>query len=278
MAKGFHAILKNALLQSLGCLSLRNPGDTASKPAISASADGQIAFHNNQRVIDHKFEGDPVTSKKAGGAATGTAGDENVMLFPNFRLEYHIVGTQTILAPVATAKGLNISMDQADNDGVELCPGILTTTAQKATVGATPAFFFETTVDVANVSGTDCLLVGVRKLEAYQAAAEDDYDEMFALRYNNGDLFTSIIDNGATTVNTDTTDNIADATALKIRINVSAAGVCTLLLNGQAPTTAQALTFDAAEVVVPFIFLRHSSGVAGTVDVKNWRFGLQSSE
>lgn len=214
------------------------------------------------------------TAASGGGAATGTGGDENLLGMGMNTFMYHILGTQTILSPVQHASGLNIGMDQADNDGVEITQGISSAAKHAFTVGTDAAFFFRCKFSIADVSGTDDCAIGFRKAEAYQANI-DDYDEMAALNVISGNITIETILNAAATSATDTTDDWADAATHTLQVNVSNAGVVTFLIDGIAPTTTSAFTFDDAEVVVPFFYFLNASDVAGEVVIQEWEVGLQ---
>lgn len=218
------------------------------------------------------FNADPATSKKAGGAATGTAGDENVMVFPENAFEYHILGTQTILAPSLTATGLNIGMDQTDNDGVEISQGIFSNAKHAYTVGTDGAFFLSVQFKIADVSGTDDCAIGFRKAEAYQANI-DDYDEMAALNVISGNITIETILNNASTTSTDTTDDWADGETHTLTVIVDAEGAVYYEIDGAVPTTTASFTFDEGEVVVPFLYFLNASDVAGAVELITWECG-----
>lgn len=234
-----------------------------------------------QRIF-HEFRSEPVTSKRLGGAATGTAGDRNIMLLPpngpnqpGLAAEWHVKGTQTILTPSLGTNGLNLGMDQTDNDGIEVLPGGITARSPLAfVVGTDRAFFFEVKAQIEDVSGADPFLIGFRKAEASQADW-NDYAEAAYLGIVAGDIKSSTILTGAATVDTDTTDNAADATPLTFRVNVSGAGVVTYLVNAAAPTTVAAYTFPNGTVVVPSIYFLHGSDVAGTVELVHLDVGRQ---
>lgn len=212
------------------------------------------------------------------GDPTGAAGDENRMISAQGNyFEYHIIGTQSILCPAFDANGLNISMDQASGDGVELTQGITARSRGAFTCRvAEKPFTFRVQASIADASGAAEFAVGFRKVEAYQAAL-DDYDELVCLNMigtPGSDTFGNInietILNGGTTSTTDTTDNWADAATVSFTVNVSDAGVVTFEIDDAAPTTTAAFTFDNAEVVIPFVYFKHSSDVAGTVYLKSW--------
>lgn len=210
-----------------------------------------------------------------GGAATGNAGDENYLTVGLETFEYHSLGAgQTILYPQKVATGLDIGMDQLDNDGVEIGCGIVANTPCARTVGTDAASFLRVKFSIADVSGTDDLAVGWRKAEDYQANV-DDYDEMAALNVISGDIKIETILNAAATVTTDTTQNWADAETHTLEVLVSAAGVVTYKIDGAAPTTTAAFTFDTGEVIVPFIFFLNATDLAGAVVIQEFECGFQ---
>lgn len=128
----------------------------------------------------------------------GTAGDENLLIFDDNIFEYHILGTQTIPAPVRSATGLNIGMDQTDDDGVEITQGILANSRSAFVVGTSKAFCLKVEIAIPDVTGTDDCAVGFRKVEAYQANI-DDYDELAAINIISGAISTeTILNDGAT--------------------------------------------------------------------------------
>jgi len=247
------------------------------KPLLKLDANDELVVLHpmKQQKWDMASMPVPLIVKKTGaGAATGTAGDENLIMWPGLTLEYHVLGTQTIVAPSMAATGLDLnSLDQTADDGAEYCPGILASSPHVFTVGTDPAFMMRAKLSIADVSGTDDLAVGFRKLEAYQANV-DDYDEMAALNVIAGDIKIETILNGAATTTTDTTDNWADAETKELEIHVSAAGAVTYLIDGVAPTTTAAFSFDSGEVVVPFIYVLNDTDVAGAVVLKELEIRL----
>lgn len=210
----------------------------------------------------------------ANAAPTGATGDENIMVFPEGTLEWHVLGTQTILAPVLQATGLQVNQDATDDDGIEICGGILACNKLAFTVGTDPAFYAKMKFSIADVSGTDDCAFGFRKVEAYQANI-DDYDEMAVLNVISGDIKIETILNDGTTTTTDTTNNWADAAEHELEVRVSAAGVVTYKIDNLTPATVAAFTFDDAEVVVPFFYMLNSSGLAGNIILTHFECGPQ---
>ena len=220
------------------------------------------------------FNSNPVTAKIGGGAATGTAGDENCLIVNGTSFEYHILGTQTIVAPSMIATGLNISMDQTADDGVEIGQGITAGAKQAYTVGTDGACYLKVTLDIPDISGTDDCAVGWRKAEAYQANI-DDYDELASLNVISGAIYIETILNGGTTTSTDTTNTWADAATKTLEVYVSSAGVVTYKIDGVVPTTVASFTFDDAEVIVPFFYFLHHTDLAEETALIEWDCGLQ---
>jgi len=138
----------------------------------------------------------------ARGAPTGAAGDENVLMFPEGTLEWHVIGTQTLVGPRLAATGLDVSQDLANNDGAEYSGGILASNKMTFVVGTSPAFFARMRFTMADVSGNDECAFGFRKAEAYQASL-DDYDALACLNNISGDINVETILDGATNVTTD---------------------------------------------------------------------------
>ena len=230
----------------------------------------------DRRYVHTYFETRPLAAKANGaGACTGATGDTNLLMLPwGVPFEYHIKGAgQTIVCPVIGTAGLDVSLDQTDDEGVELSCGITALSPLAFVVGTDPAFFCRLKFSIADVSGTDDCAFGFRKAEAYQAAI-DNYDEMACLNVISGDIkIETILNNGATTT-TDTTDNWADAETKTLEVHVSAAGVVTYKINGAAPTVTAAFTFDSGEVLVPFFYFLHAADLAGAVELIEFECGL----
>ena len=235
--------------------------------------------------IYHEFRGDVLTSKRLGGAATGATGDRNLLLSPGWgfqqplALEYFILGAgQTILAPVLTANGLNIGLDQAAAEGLELTMGINARSPVAFVVGTDRPFYFAVRVKVEDASGVNPLLVGFRKAEAYRADF-NDYDEMAAIGIQgtadpNTIKLATILNNAATVV-TDTTNTWADLAAKTLKAKVGANRAVTYELDGAAPAAVAAYAFDAGEVVVPFVHLLNAADLGGAVELISWDCGYQ---
>jgi hypothetical protein len=158
---------------------------------------------------------------------------------------------------------------------VEISQGITATSRSAFTVGTHDAFI-RVKLNVADVSGSDDCAVGFRKAEAYQAAI-DNYDEMAALNLISGTInIETILNNGATTT-TSTTDTVADGVDVELEVRVDNGGVVSYVIDGAAPTTTAAFTFDDGEVIVPFLYFLHATDVAGVVLLKEWECGTFQS-
>lgn len=250
--------------------------------AVSPNKINQYQYSQsiNRRVWDNKyifenFQVNGAVSKVGGGASSGTAGDENVLILPTTAFEYSILGTQTITAPVITASGLNLgSMDQTANDGLELNHGTLSSQIPSFIVGTDPAFFLRARFSIEDVSGTDDCAVGFRKVEANQANV-DDYADMAVLNVIAGNINIETIVGGAATVTTDTTNNWADTETHELVIYVSDTGVVTYTIDGSAPTVTAAYSFTTGLNVMPFFYFLQDTDIAGAVPLMQWECGYQ---
>ena len=223
------------------------------------------------------FREPPLFAASVGtGNPGGTAGDENLMLCNETTWRYHIIGTQTALKPVWTSTaiggGLNIGMDQTDGDGVEFSTGV-SARAPFVLVSGTSGGYFEVDLTVQTVAGLEDMAVGWRKASAF--AALDGYTDVACLNMQAGDVKIETILNDAATTTTDTTLNMTDGQQIRMRIDVSTAGVVTYSvgvdttsINGPAaspPATTAAFTFDSGDYLLPFIYMKHNSTVGGDV-------------
>lgn len=240
-------------------------------PSNVSTNEKEQVEQNGKHTFDN-FSTQPVTAAVAGGAASGTANTANALFSGKNGFEYVAKGTQTITAPKKVTGGLDINMDQTDNDGIEITEGNFTDAQRSFTIGTSKDFFLRVKFSIEDVSGTDDCLVGFRKVQAYGANV-DDYTDVAALNVISGAINIETILNNAATTTTDTTDTWADLETHELKVNVSKAGVVTYEIDGVAPTVTAAFTFDSTDVVIPFIFMLNSSDVAGAIIVKEYECG-----
>ena len=241
---------------------------------ISAALGASERLQNNWKYTYQAFTATPTFSDGDGDGAAGASG-VNLCQTDRNLFEYNMLGTQTLTIFSLGSAGLDVSLDQTDNDGVEITQGITSVSRAAFTVG-TDEFFAACKFTIADVSGTDDCAFGFRKAEAYQANI-DDYDEMAALNVISGNINIETILNGGATTTTDTTDNWADAEAHTLEVRVDLAGRVVYLIDGALPTTTAAFTFDASEIVLPFFYFLHASDVAGAVQLQTWEVGTFES-
>lgn len=223
--------------------------------------------------IFSNFRQEPFSSKRGGGAATGATGDRNTLLVPNGSdhsagFEWHVKGTQTILAPSLGTNGLDIGMDQFLADGLELHNGLTSRCPVALTVG-THSGFVSAKVKIEDVSGCANLLLGFRAAAAY-AADHNDYTDLAAIGCVAGAIHCVTILNNAATVSTDTTNTWADLAEKRISVLVSRSGVVSFEVDEAKPTTVPSFTFDSGDVLVPFLVFTHAADLAGAVELTEW--------
>ena len=221
----------------------------------------------------------PVTSKVGGGAATGTAGDNNVLGSGQAIYEWFVIGTQTILAPKIDAFGLNLaSQDATAGDGIELCQGIQALSPSSFVIGTDAAFYMQTEFKVEDASGCNPLIVGLRKAAAFDATLAN-YTDFVSIGIvgtanpNTIKIQTQIATGGVVT--TDTTQTWADAATHRLGIYVSAAGVVTYQVDNAAPTATAAYTFANALTVIPFVRFTQAADLSTQASCDWYEVGYQ---
>lgn len=229
------------------------------------------------------FYASPIVQSTAntGAAPTGATGDTNIVCCrEGVMMEEFVIGAgQTIIAPRMDANGLLVSGDLTVAEGYEYNFGAARTNSRHAfTIGTSPAFFFELRFRINDMDGAAPYVFGFRKVEANNAVFGDytDYATigMIAASSATQVVTATELNSGGQTV-TNTTDLWGgDGTTNTLTVLVSAAGVVTYLLNGVVPTVVAAFTFDAADVVVPFIRITHSASPTA-VNLVSMKIGYQ---
>lgn len=227
------------------------------------------------------FNESPVLQSTAttGAAPSGATGATNIMMLQAGETwEQFILGAgQTIIAPRMSSTGLLISLDLTNTEGAEYNPGPRNNTKYSYTIGTTAAFYFEARLNAADVSGCDPLLIGFRKVEANNATFADytDYASLGLSATDGANIWLKTELNAGGQTSTDTTNTWVDGASHTLRVNVSAAGVVTYLIDGVAPVVTAAFTFDATDVVIPFIRLTHGAAAPGAINWISFKCGLQ---
>ena len=198
----------------------------------------------------------------------GTAGDTTLHQYADgFECTLYPIVAQDNDAPAMTTTGADYAYEQDDDDGIEwrmsdnTCKG--REGIDRFTVGR-QAFSAELEFSIEDVSGTDDCAFGFAKVEAH-AAAIDNRDESAVLNVISGDINIETILNGGATTTTDTTDNWADTEVHSLKVLVSKAGAVTYKIDGAAPTTTAAFSFDIGEVVTPSFYLLQAADLSGAI-------------
>lgn len=227
----------------------------------------------------HEFAEQPTMIQPDGSIPAGVDTETNIHAYKDgLTLLVENINTQTILAPAINATGMNYGYDQTNTDGIQWVTkangskGILN--KDYFTIGTSPAFYASLKLSIGTVAGTDDCVFGFRKDAAFQALA-DNYTDMAAINVIAGTMWLNTIDDNAATTSTNTTDTVANATSVTLKILVSDAGVVTYTIDGAAPTTTAAFTIDDADDVVPFFYMINNATLAGAVVLQEFEAGLQ---
>jgi hypothetical protein len=235
----------------------------------------------DDRYFYDNFKGRPLCAKADGaGAATGTAGDVNLCNTGKNIFEYFIIGTQTVVAPVIGASGLDIKLDDgaAGSDGAEFSLGITAQSPAAFTVG-TDAFYMKLKFKVTDQSGLATFFAGFRLVEASQAAITG-YNTYGAIGYKRvnaattGDVYIASELDGDANTDVDTTDGYTEATSMTLGVFVDLGGNFRYEVDGVAPTVTEALQATAGDVMVPFFRFTDHTDTPGAVLIEEFECGL----
>lgn len=225
---------------------------------------------------DEYFTGTALSGK---ALPVSTIDEVNILNFGAFKLYSYNIAAQTLLVPAASATGLNIAGDQTDDDGFEISPALPITGDDGRfvyTVGTDAPFYMKCNVDVADVSGTDELLIGFRKRADF-AAAVSSYTDYAWFNINAGDIYTETRLNTGTASDVDTGENLADGGDVTLEVQVDSEGRVEFFIDGQNATdgefTTQEFTFDDGDTVIPVIRLLQDSDLTGDVLVSDLEIG-----
>lgn len=253
-----------------------------SQDIADASLPGQRKVNQRHLYIEPKQTPVAMIKGATGAAASGSTGAVNLLSFGGQgTLECAQLGAgQTLVVPTIASDGLEISGDQTDDEGRELCSGLLVRNQGVFLVGTDAAFFFRCRGVIDDVSGTDTLVIGFRLNQAYQTGFAS-YTDFAALNLDAGQWKSvTNLNNGGVTTTTLTGSTVADLGAFEVKILVSAAGVVTYQLGTPGSlstnTVAPAFTFDTGDTVTPFLFFLHSADLANSVRLRQWEAGFQA--
>jgi len=225
----------------------------------------------------------PILQSRAntGAAPTGATGDYNIMyLQDGHTMEQFILGAgQTIIAPRLENAGLLVSLDLTNSEGAEYYWGHQNSSKFLFTIGTSPAFFIEARFTVADCGTSDPLWIGFR-LQGAPNGAFANYTDAAVIGLHATTNADTVISgknlNGTGWTYVNSTDAWTDGQTHTIRLNVSAAGVVSYLLDGAALSNEQAMTFDNADVVIPFIHhLFAAGGAPAAIHLVSLACGLQ---
>lgn len=199
--------------------------------------------------------------------------------------------TAQALPPVYNAKGIEIGGDAVDNECLEIVPGGNNAHNPLGyTAGTDPGVFIRATLEIADVSVNDQMVIGFRKQEAYAVPTsfldtEDAlYTDFFGIGFSGTAATQDVktvqdLNNSGAVTARDTGFNWADGGIHQLEIRVRARKA-EVLINGvrlgdtvrknalgtaitaQPTTGIPSFTFDSGDFLIPFIFNRRGATAA----------------
>lgn len=261
-----------------------------------AAGTGDITMTGTVKEVTSEFttrSGDSITftqgpttcsADNGGGVATGATSDVNLLGFQEgIIMEQFVIGAaQTIIKPVMTATGLLVSGDLTNIEGYEYSWGATRANSRHSfTINTSPAFFIEWSFRADDISGLEPCLFGFRRTQAYQTQGNlanytdfVGYGLVDAVAGGDAVIQTQVNTGGINS--TDTNDPWADSATHTLAVLVSGAGVVTFTFDGGAPTATQVFSFDAGDVVHPFMRHEFNAAIPDAIEWLSVKVGFQA--
>ena len=268
----------------------------------------QIGHNNGIIAADPHILQYGTATTRIGVPTLPTAAQDNVdsLLFPGSfgfqSIELYQTTAQTLMPLLHATKGIEIALDQVNNESVEYCPGgNNANNPLGCTVGTDPGVFIRATFEITAATGMDQFGVGFRKQEkfivptSFLTTGDPIYTDVALLGFattvatpNIIKLSTDISNGGSCTVSS-TGFGISSGDIVRLEMRVRGGKVSTFINNvptggrvskdgigtaitAQNTTAPTAYTFASALRLVPFIFLRQDAATT-TVFLRNLSCG-----
>lgn len=188
--------------------------------------------------------------------------------------------TATVINPVLLLAGLELSSDDADNEGSELTTGVTAFGKSAFKVGTSPAFTMKAKINIPVVAAFDVIQVGFRKAAATTTVPSDAatltaYEDVASFNVDNGNVKLSTRLAAGTGESTDTGYDMANTDTSTFEVNVSQSGVASFKYNGKTVSPTTALTLTSGVYVIPFIHVYRDAATALEPVLVSWKCGLQ---
>lgn len=207
--------------------------------------------------------------------------------------QFYQTSEQTImpLFVAGATGGLDLACDEINNECCELVPGGNDAASPLAfTLGTSPDFFIKAKITIADTSGSDQAVIGFRKQEAFavpvsiMTTGDGSYTDFFGFGFAGTKANPNVLrytydlnDSGSATTGligftwADTLTHVLEIRVIGRRCYCYING-CILgsriakdglgaAITAQNTVTGPNFSFDNADVVIPFIFVRHDADV-----------------
>lgn len=230
-----------------------------------------VEFRNNPIVMEDDFS-----------APDGTAADTIFMAIGDTNFEYFYIGTQAIFAPVLTATGLDIRLDETTAEGMEMGEGITARSPSAFTIG-TDAFYLKVQFEIEAVAEMSVVAIGFRLAGAYNADIFA-YDTYAGINVNNGAVNGIDELNGGSAHETSLGQSAwTDGQIFTLEVRIDAAKAVTQYQSSQgagnrgttAVTTPLAFSWTDTDTVVPFIRILGDNTAGCEINLLSYECGLQ---
>lgn len=218
-----------------------------------------------------------LSTTAAGAKGVGAAGTNYVWGSPSGLVTYREELAKTTSSWIVADNKLDISADNTtDNEGVEIYLGDgIVTDASSWIITGKQGGCFTVNFTIALIAGTDQMLIGWRKHEAFQGGnVYTGYADWSIVGINNvdGSVFSLGEVAGGGTLSDDSGINATNASTHTLKSCISAARVPTAFLNGTPITMTNSGTAKTADIGMnPFItYLQAGGAVDANIRINWW--------
>lgn len=221
------------------------------------------------------FGSNPVVMTDDGTDVAGAASETDWMALDGTNFEYFILtaASQTIKLPFIDDNGLNVRLDQTDDEGMELGEGITSRSKSAFTID-TDAFYLKVKLYIEDVNQLDIVCIGFRLAEAYNQDLYA-YNTYCGMNVDNGQIHGIEEENNGSAEDTDMEEDWEDGETHTMEVRVSDAGVVTYYFDGLVVTTPNVFTWTDNEVAIPFLHILGDNTASSDVCIQLWECGLQ---
>jgi len=219
-----------------------------------------------------EFRSNPVGMQNDGTVWSGTNTETNTFIVDGVTFEQYIIGTVSSPVPVLTDDGLNIAMDEADDEGCEIGQGITARNPHYYTTN-TDSFYLKVKFKLETVSSSDIIAIGFRKAGAYDVDMYA-YTDFSCINVDNGtvNIEHELSDGGLSS--SDSGETWADGETHTLEVRIDGDGESTYYFDGAETTNDIDFDWTENDTVIPFIHHLFDATAGNEIELISYECGI----